>query len=113
MASSYRSIISGQGLVGREEEIIGEAVHSNIPQISICEYLAWELVVVLMRLDACTFDGHGPILAEPVRQIRNNISIVWSSLPLFELKQKFGSSDHTLAVTFPLLLDFGSHRVVA
>jgi len=42
-----RSIISGLRLSGREELIIGEAVHSDIPQSSIGEYLARELVVVL------------------------------------------------------------------
>jgi len=40
-----------------------------------------------MRLDPCTFDGHGPILVEPLRQIRNNISYVWLSPLLFEFKQ--------------------------
>jgi hypothetical protein len=42
-----RSIISGLRFSGREELIIGEAVHSDIPQSSIGEYLAPELVVVL------------------------------------------------------------------
>ena len=56
-----------------------------------------------MRLDPCTFDSHGPILTEPLRQIRNNISIVWLSPPLFEFKQNVGSIDRTLTVTFPLI----------
>jgi hypothetical protein len=71
-----RSIISGLGLFGREKVIIGEAVHSDIPQSSIGEYLAWELgVVVLMRLNSCTFESHGPILAKLLRQIRNDMVV--------------------------------------
>ena len=31
------------------------------------------------------------------------IGIVWLSLPLFEFKQNFGSSDRKLTVTFPLV----------
>ena len=55
-----------------------------------------------------------PILAKPLRQIRNNdISIIWLSPLLFEFKQNVGSNDRTLTFTFPLVLAFGSHRVVA
>ena len=36
-----RSIISGLGLTGVEEIVIGDAVHIDIPQSSIGEYLAW------------------------------------------------------------------------
>ena len=46
-----------------------------------------------MRLNPYTFDSHGPILTKPLRQIRNYISIVWLSPPLFEFKQSVGSSD--------------------
>ena len=35
-----RSIISGMGVTGVEEIIIGDAVHIDIPQSSIGEYLA-------------------------------------------------------------------------
>jgi len=79
-----RSIISGLGLVGRQEVIIGEAVHSDIYQSSTGEHLAWELVVVLMRLNPGTFESHGPILAKHLRESRNDIGIVWVSPPLFE-----------------------------
>ena len=41
------------------------------------------------------------------------IGIVWLSLPLFEFKQNFGSSDRTLTVKFSLVLAFGAHRGVA
>ena len=77
-----RSIISGLGLVGRQEVIIGEAVHSDIYQSSIGEHLAWELVVVLMRFHS----GTGPILAKSLRQSRNDIGIVGLSLPYTEQK---------------------------
>ena len=66
-----------------------------------------------MRLDPCTFDGHGPILVEPLRQIRNNISYVWLSPLLFEFKQNVNSIECTLTVAFPLVLAFKSHQVVA
>ena len=66
-----------------------------------------------MRLNPGTFESHGPILAKPLRQIRNDIRIVWLSPPLFEFKQNVGSSDRTLTVTCPRVLAFGSHRVVA
>jgi hypothetical protein len=36
-----RSIILGLGLTGVEEIIIGDAVHIDIPQSIIGEYLAW------------------------------------------------------------------------
>ena len=71
-----RSIISGMGLVSREEVIIGKAVRSNSPQSSIGEFLAWELVVVLMLLNLGSFESHGPILAKPLCQSRNDIGIV-------------------------------------
>jgi hypothetical protein len=106
-----RSIIAS--LRGSTLEVgSGCVVHSNIPQSSIGEYLAWELVVVLMRLDPCTFEGHGPILTKPVRKSGNDIGIVWLSLPLLEIKKGVGSSDRTFAVTFPLVQDFGTHRIV-
>jgi hypothetical protein len=66
-----------------------------------------------MRLSPGTFESHGPILAKPLRKSRHDIGIVWLSMPLFELKKGFGSSDRTFAVTFPLVLAFGTHRVVA
>jgi hypothetical protein len=66
-----------------------------------------------VRLDPCTFDGHGPVLAEPVRQIRNNVSIVWLSPPLCKFKQNSNSIECTLTVAFPLELAFESHRVVS
>ena len=78
-----RSIILGLRFSVREV-IIGEAVHINIPQSSIGEYLARELVIVLMRLNPGTFESHGPNLAKPLRQSRNDIGIVWLSPPLFE-----------------------------
>ena len=80
-----RCIISGLGLVGREEVIIGEAVHSDISQSSIGDHLAWELVVVMMRLNPGTFESRGPILAKHSRESRNDIGIVWLSPPLFEI----------------------------
>ena len=65
-----------------------------------------------MRLDPCTFDGHGPILVEPLRQIRNNISYVWLSPLLFEFKQNVNSIECTLTVALPLVLAFKSHQVL-
>jgi hypothetical protein len=35
------SIILGLGLTGVEEIVIGDAIHIDIPQSSIREYLAW------------------------------------------------------------------------
>jgi hypothetical protein len=95
------------------EVISGYAVHMNIPQSSIGECLARELVVVLMRLNPGTFESRGPILAKSLRKSRNDIGIVWLSPPLFELKKRFGSSDRTLTVKFSLVLAFGAHRGVA
>ena len=62
-----------------------------------------------MPLDPCTFDGHGPILVEPLHQIRNNISYVWLPPLLFEFKQNVSSIECTLTVAFPLVLAFKSH----
>ena len=76
-----RSIIAS--LRGSTLEVgSGCVVHSNIPQSSIGEYLAWELVVVLMRFHS----GTGPILAKSLRQSRNDIGIVGLSLPYTEQK---------------------------
>ena len=107
-----RSII--ESLRGANLEIgSGYVVHSNIPLGSIGECWVWCLVVILVRLDTCSFEGHGPILTKPLRKSGNSIGIVWLLPPVFELKKGLGASDRILAVTFPFVQAFGTHQVVA